>query len=165
VVALLHRKTDGAGEQKCEGALAISRCPTRLNDGHRACRLTFWSMTPHILIQPVSPSHRESPEVLARSVVQSQHVAVRFVAMLWVPQRPDAHQVKAIVCSDKNQGASQASVKCFLIKGSGAVQAKIRLRVSRWLGSNVMIKLSRWRIRQDPDYSMRIGKCSSGGNC
>jgi len=60
MVALLHRKTDGAEEQKCEGALGISRCPTRLDDGHRACRLTFWSMTPHILIQPVSPSHRES---------------------------------------------------------------------------------------------------------
>jgi len=63
MVALLHRKTDGAEEQKCEGALGISRCPTRLNDGHRACRLTFWSMTPHILIQPVSPSHRESHDV------------------------------------------------------------------------------------------------------
>ncbi len=65
MVALLHRKTDGAGEQKCEGALGISRCPTRLNDGHRACRLTFWSMTLHILIQPVSPSHRESQGIVA----------------------------------------------------------------------------------------------------
>jgi len=78
MVALLHRKTDGAGEQKCEGALGISRCPTRLNDGHRACRLTFWSMTPHILIQPVSPSHRESQRHVIRSAALSPYITTHL---------------------------------------------------------------------------------------